>query len=117
MFDVTTFKKLYPAFDGIDNDVIELVAEQALCYLGRCDKCKEQAWFLVVAHLLALRESGAGSAVQSASRGSESVSFALGNTARGGAWWQASPYGSQYLALVSRCHTVRYVAGVRPLRR
>lgn len=120
-FDIDKFKLLYPAFADLDDEVIEAFAEQAICYMNKCGKCQSQAWFLAVAHMLALREStssgGATGVVQSARRGSESVSFAVGDVSHGRGWWMTTPYGNQYLTLMSRCHGVKYVAGIPPLKR
>src|SRR5690625_7430882 len=114
-FDTAKFKVLYSTFEDLDDEVIEAFAEQALCYLSNCSKCQEQAWFLVVAHLLMLRNSmavgGAVGAVESATRGSTSVSFAVGEVGHGRGWWLSTRYGSQYLTPASRCPPTIYITG------
>lgn len=110
MFPLPKFRILYPVFNDVADDVITTLAELGECYLSQCnDICSDQAWMLVVAHMLTLRarendgESQSG-AITSASILGVSVSFAAppAGTADDH-WFNLTPYGQQFLALMAKC--------------
>lgn len=117
-FDLAKFRILFPQFDSVTDEVVTAVAEQASCYITRAcdDKCTEQLWFLIVAHLLNLRAdiaAGGGKALTSASMGGVSVSMAQpANASDRRAWLFITPFGQQYLALESKCIGGRAAAGL-----
>lgn len=120
-FPLADFRLLYPQFDEVSDDVVNLIADQALCYMGihSCGNCGDQGWMLLVAHLLFLRASAEGGnatpgALASASIGSVSVSFQAPSSTDGWSHWlNQSPFGQQFLALSKACFGgVRYVGSL-----
>lgn len=120
-FPLADFRLLYPQFDEVSDDVVNLIAQQALCYMGvhSCINCGEQGWMLLVAHLLFLRAAGSsgGAApgmLTSATIGSVSVSFQAPASSDGWSHWlNQSPFGQQFLALSKACFGgVRYVGSL-----
>lgn len=122
-FPLAKFRILYPQFVEVTDEVIEVIAEQAACYTGLyCTGCDEQGWMLLVAHLLALRAAIEGGTstpgpVQSATIGSVSVSYQAAPTADSWTFWlNQTPYGQQFLALVSACFAGLACVGGSPER-
>lgn len=126
MFPLAEFRALFPMFDDIDYDVINALAVLGECYLPPCgEKCTQQLWMLIVAHMLVLRarenagESQSG-AVSSASIGGVSVSFAsppAGTSEQH--WFNLTNYGQQFLALADKCkksNSVPFFVGSMPER-
>lgn len=113
-FDLETFRALYPQFDCETDSAVMANASLANCHNTiHCDtECNDNAQMLLVAHLLAIRH-GDGRAVSSVTEGDISVTFAqqaAGDNRK--AWLAITPYGSQYLALESRCNKAKAAAGL-----
>ena len=122
-FPITSFRTLYPQYDNIADDVVYVIAEKAKSYFSPCKGvCTNQLWMLVVAHMLYLRneaEQGmaAPGAIASASIDKVSVSFTAPPTSSNAAhWYNLSPHGMEYLALVQRCGGVPFYVGSMPER-
>lgn len=121
-FPVADFITLYPVFSCVPDSEIELVAEQAECYLNNCGgKCYTQLWMLLVAHMLKLRqieESGeTAGIITSASIDKVSVSYATPPAGSDSAYWFGlTPYGKQYMVLNKRCGGVGFYVGDMPER-
>lgn len=117
-FPLDKFKIMYPMFADMGDELIQFVAEDALCYMNDCGgKCTDQLWMLLVAHMLHLRkQAGAGGlvgSVASATIDKVSVSFnAPPVTSDASYWFSLSPFGQQFLALRGRCSSpVMYIGG------
>lgn len=113
-FDIDAFRALYPQFDCETDSAVMANASLANCHNTiHCDtECNDNAQMLLVAHLLAIRH-GDGRAVSSVTEGDISVTFAqqtAGDNRK--AWLAITPYGSQYLALESRCNKSKAAAGL-----
>lgn len=113
-FDIDTFRALYPQFDCETDSAVMANASLANCHNTiHCDtECNDNAQMLLVAHLLAIRH-GDGRAVSSVTEGDISVTFAqqeAGDNHK--AWLALTPYGTQYLALESRCMRGKAAAGL-----
>ena len=114
-FALEKFRKLYNMFDHIDDDTVLLISDSALIYLSSCaKKLGDLAWFLMVAHLLQLRESiksnPSGNAIASATIDKVSVSYSTPQS--GDEWLNSTPFGREYQALIKRkCGNVRYIGG------
>ena len=120
-FPLDKFRALFPIGDRFDDDVINAVAEMALCYLNKCGGCFDQLWQLLVAHMLKLREveeSGDMSGIiTSATIDKVSVSLAappVGSSAEH--WYGLTPFGVQFLALNKRCGGGGFYVGSMPER-
>lgn len=119
IFPLELFRKLYPQFNLVDDDVISLLAESAECYLNDClkSKCLDSAWLLIVAHMLQLRSNSesnpSGNQIASASIDKVSVSFAVAQTGNESKdWFNMTPFGKEFLVLMQRkCGGVRYAGG------
>ncbi|MFV7791252.1 DUF4054 domain-containing protein [Aliarcobacter lanthieri] len=117
--NIEKFKQMYPNFSNIDDDIIEMLVDKAECYVSKSNcKCYEQLLFLVVAHLLYLREqqeqgNNNTSAIASATIDKVSISYqAPTSTSSMSQWFNLSPYGIEYLALNKRCNGMpRYIGG------
>ena len=117
--NIAKFKQMYSIFNDISDDVIEMMFDKAECYVDKSKcKCYEQLLFLVVAHLLYLREqqnqgNNNTSAIASATIDKVSISYqAPISTSSISQWFNLSPYGIEYLALNKRCNGMpRYVGG------
>lgn len=113
-FDIETFRALYPQFDCESDTVVATNASMANCHNAiHCDsECNDNAIMLLTAHLLTVGH-GDGRAVSSVTEGDISVTFAqqaAGDNRK--AWLEITPYGSQYLALESRCNKAKAAAGL-----
>ena len=117
--NIAKFKQMYSIFNDVSDDVIEMMVDKAECYVDKSKcKCYEQLLFLVVAHLLYLREqqeqgNNNTSAIASATIDKVSISYqAPTSTSSISQWFNLSPYGIEYLALNKRCNGMpRYVGG------
>ena len=117
--NIAKFKQIYPVFNDVSDDVIEMMVDKAECYVDKAKcKCYEQLLFLVVAHLLYLREqqeqgNNNVSAIASATIDKVSISYqAPISTSSISQWFNLSPYGIEYLALNKRCNGMpRYIGG------
>ena len=117
--NIAKFKQMYSIFNDISDDVIEMMFDKAECYVDKSKcKCYEQLLFLVVAHLLYLREqqnqgNNNTSAIASATIDKVSISYqAPISTSSISQWFNLSPYGIEYLALNKRCNGMpRYIGG------
>ena len=117
--NIAKFKQMYPVFNDVSDDVIEMMVDKAECCVNKSKcKCYEQLLFLVVAHLLCLREqqeqgNNNTSAIASATIDKVSISYqAPTSTSSISQWFNLSPYGIEYLALNKRCNGMpRYVGG------
>ena len=117
--NIAKFKQMYPVFNDVSDDIIEMMVDRAECYVDKSKcKCYEQLLFLVVAHLLYLREqqeqgNNNTSAIASATIDKVSISYqAPTSTSSISQWFNLSPYGIEYLALNKRCNGMpRYVGG------
>ena len=117
--NIAKFKQMYSIFNDISDDVIEMMVDKAECYVNKSKcKCYEQLLFLVVAHLLYLREqqeqgNNNTSAIASATIDKVSISYqAPTSTSSISQWFNLSPYGIEYLALNKRCNGMpRYIGG------
>ena len=117
--NIAKFKQMYPVFNDVSDDVILMMVDKAECYVDKSKcKCYEQLLFLVVAHLLYLREqqeqgNNNTSAIASATIDKVSISYqAPTSTSSISQWFNLSPYGIEYLALNKRCNGMpRYVGG------
>lgn len=117
--NIAKFKQMYPAFNDVSDDIILMMVDRAECYVDKSKcKCYEQLLFLVVAHLLYLREqqeqgNNNTSAISSATIDKVSISYqAPTSTSSISQWFNLSPYGIEYLALNKRCNGMpRYVGG------
>ena len=117
IFDLVTFRLLYPQFNAVDDALIMALSVQAECYLPRgCDGCLDQLVMLLVAHMLSIRTAsgaGGGLAVASASEGGISVSLAMpANADARGQWLNITPFGQQYASLSVRCGKGKAAAGL-----
>lgn len=113
-FDLKTFRALYPQFDCETDSAVMANASMANCHNSiHCDsECNDNAIMLLTAHLLTVGH-GDGRAVSSVTEGDISVTFAqqaAGDNRK--AWLAITPYGSQYLALESRCNKAKAAAGL-----
>ena len=113
-FDLETFRALYPQFDCETDSAVMANASMANCHNSiHCDnECNDNAIMLLVAHLLAVGR-GDGRVVSSVTEGDISVTFAqqeAGDNRK--AWLALTPYGTQYLALESRCNKSKAAAGL-----
>lgn len=109
-FPLAKFRILYPMFNSVEDNVVLTFAELGECYLSKCDDtCAEQAWMLVVAHMLYLRqkqEAGENQpgTITSATIDKVSVSFAAPPQGTSeDHWFNLTPYGQQLLALLAKC--------------
>ena len=117
--NIAKFKQMYSIFNDISDDVIDMMVDKAECYVDKSKcKCYEQLLFLVVAHLLYLKEqqeqgNNNTSAIASATIDKVSISYqAPTSTSSISQWFNLSPYGIEYLALNKRCNGMpRYVGG------
>ena len=121
-FPLANFRTLYPQFISSTDALIELLAEQALCYFsaGCSDACHDQLWMLAVAHMLTLNQRDAAGesqsgAVTSATIDKVSVSFAAPvSTPAAGHWFNLTPFGPQFPALNKRCNGgIKFIGGSR----
>lgn len=119
MIDIAKFKLMYPKFNDIDDTVIEMITDKADCYVNKSNcKCYEQLLFLVIAHMLYLREqqeqgNNNTSAIASATIDKVSISYQTPiSTSSMSQWFNLSPYGIEYLALNKRFNGMpRYIGG------
>ncbi|WP_340610874.1 DUF4054 domain-containing protein [Xenorhabdus bharatensis] len=118
-FPLKAFRVLYPQFDAQPDEELEIIAQSARHYFSPCrGVCTDELWILVVAHMLQLRQLMAQgesptSVVTAATIGSVNVSFTAppvgSNTSH---WFNLTPFGQQYLALLNRCgRAPMYVGG------
>lgn len=118
-FPLDLFRKLYPQFCSIDDELIIHLADSADCYMNTCLKehCYDNALMLIVAHMLQLRANAesnpSGNQIASATIDKVSVSYAVnqsGNDTKD--WFSLTPFGKEFLVLMQRkCGSVRYVGG------
>ncbi|SFN98295.1 DUF4054 domain-containing protein [Xenorhabdus japonica] len=117
-FPIESFQVLYPQFESLPDDDVFIIAESARNYFSPCrGVCTYELWILVVAHMLQLRqliaqgESPTG-VVTAATIGSVNVSFTAppvgSNTSH---WFNLTPFGQQYLALLNRCGRAPFYVG------
>lgn len=117
-FNLAKFRILLPQFSSVSDEVVTVVAEQAICYIPSVctGNFGVELLNLMVAHLLALREqiaSGGGKALTGASMGGVSVSLAQpAKVDDRKTWLFMTPFGQQYLALESKCIKGRASAGL-----
>jgi len=118
-FPLESFRVLYPQFNDVPADDIFIIAKSATCYFPECQGiCTSELWMLVVAHMLMLRQMAAkgespSGAVTSATIDKVSVSFAAPPTSSNWShWYNLTPFGQQYLALIKRCSVPRYIGGM-----
>lgn len=135
MMDATEFRKMFPAFEGLDGATIQLWAEVATEFLksswALSGKRYEIASKLMTAHLIHCNyqesdpylnqtsNSGGNSVgiVASASEGSVSVSFTTPPTKNAWQHWLASsPYGLQLWALLKQLSAGGFYLGGLPER-
>lgn len=119
MFPLELFRKLYPQFAQYDDEIVLYLSESAECYMNDCmrDKCKDNAWLLIVAHLLQLKVNAetntSGNQIASATIDKVSVSYSVtssGNQSQD--WFNLTPFGKEFLVLLQRkCGSVKYVGG------
>jgi hypothetical protein len=123
MFDLDSFRSLYPQFATLTDDQVLATSAQAQCFLTDqgCD-CSAHMWLLMVAHMLTLgRQASTGGVsgqVTSASIDKVSVSFAAppsGNDAWA-YWLSLTPFGVQLRALLKRCTAGGFYFGGLPER-
>lgn len=106
-FPLTSFRVLYPSFNGLSDDDIYIIAQSALNYFSPCrGVCTNELWMLVVAHMLSLRkwiaddESPTG-VVTSVTIDKVSVSFSAPPAGSDWShWFKMTTYGQQFLALI-----------------
>ncbi len=122
-FPVPKFRLLYPQFETVSDELLEAVAEEALCFITTCGgSCNESMWMLVVAHMLQLRfdaEDGgvAPGALASATVDKVSVSFSAPTSASAWSHWlNLTPFGQQFSVLHNRCNVGGRYAGQFPER-
>lgn len=127
---IETFRLMFPAFNDeilYRDEMIELWGEQANQFLAESWGLNggkfELAFNLMTAHLLSLASkeinggSGASGAVQSATEGSVSVSFAAPPSRNGWEFWLSStPYGVQLWALLNQLGSTGVYIGGLPER-
>lgn len=128
---IETFRLMFPAFkDEIvyPDEMIELWGAQANQFLTESWALNsgkfELAFNLMTAHLVALASkeinggAGASGAVQSATEGSVSVSFAAPPSRNGWEFWLSStPYGVQLWALLNQLGSTGIYIGGLPERK
>ncbi|MDE9446789.1 DUF4054 domain-containing protein [Xenorhabdus bovienii] len=117
-FPLKSFRVLRPQFNAVPDDEVLIIAESALNYFSPCrGVCTNELWMLVVAHMLDLNqkiaqgESPTG-VVTAATIGSVNMSFTAppvgSNTSH---WFNLTPFGQQYLALLNRCGRAPFYVG------
>lgn len=122
MFSLATFRVLYPQFNGIGDEQIEAVAEQAQCFLSeRGCSCADQLLMLMTAHLLTLSQQQAAGGItgQVTSATVDKVSVTIAAPPGTDAWsyWLGmTPYGLQLRALLKRCSAGGMYVGGLPER-
>lgn len=133
-FDIKTFRELYPEFAAASETLLEALFNQAsTLYLNNTDesvvqdlKEREQLFFLLVAHLCALRGFGSGQnggqggglvgRITSASEGSVSVSVDNSGSNDQSWWFLQTPYGASYWQATAPYRTMQYHPGASPSR-
>ena len=125
-FDASRFRKLYPKISATD-DQLSMFFVEAGMQCNNTDKSiiknldeRELLLFLLVAHIATLQQridSGneAVGRVASASEGSVSVSLDNGQTTQSEKWYQQTPYGARYWALIKQYRSFFYVLGKFPM--
>lgn len=110
-FPLAKFRILYPQFEGKTDEEILAFADQALCFVNMygCE-CSEQAWMLMVAHLLTLNAAAAGGGnglqLSGATIDGVTVSFAAPTSSSSWSYWlNGSPFGQMFAALNARCNS------------
>ncbi|HBC5219953.1 TPA: DUF4054 domain-containing protein [Serratia marcescens] len=139
VFNIKAFRALYPAFatgcgSAPSDDLLEALFNQAsTLYLDNTDESKvqdlkerEQLFFLLVAHLCALRGFGSGQSggqgsglvgrIISASEGSVSVSVDSAGSNDQSWWYLQTPYGADYWQATAPYRTMVYHPGSSPSR-
>lgn len=106
-FDLTSWRLLFPQFNGVPDAVVLTHADQSACYIDStcADDC---AIYLMVAHLLQLAANAAagtpGGQITTATIDKVSVTVAQApGTDSYRYWLNSTPYGQQLLALLARC--------------
>lgn len=125
-FDASRFRKLYPKISATD-DQLSMFFIEACMQCNNTDKSiiknlneRELLLFLLVAHIATLQQridSGneAVGRIASASEGSVSVSLDNGQTTQSEKWYQQTPYGARYWALIKQYRSFFYVLGKFPM--
>lgn len=125
-FDASRFRKLYPKISATD-DQLGMFFIEACMQCNNTDKSiiknlneRELLLFLLVAHIATLQQridSGneAVGRIVSASEGSVSVSLDNGQTTQSEKWYQQTPYGARYWALIKQYRSFFYVLGKFPM--
>ena len=108
--ELATFRAMFPIFDKLEDDTINLWADVAESFLAKSwalnGKNYDIAMRLMTAHLLHLavknnEGNGVIGATQSATEGSVSVSFTAPTTSNGWQFWlSTTSYGLQLWALL-----------------
>lgn len=125
-FNLLKFRKLYPKISATD-DQLSMFFVEACMQCNNTDKSiiknldeRELLLFLLVAHIATLQQrtdSGneAVGRIASASEGSVSVSLDNGQTTQSEKWYQQTPYGARYWALIKQYRSFFYVFGKLPM--
>lgn len=126
VFNIAAFRAAFPAFASTviyPDATIQSAADSALCFLSshNCG-CDTLAWQLCTAHLLQLRTQAAagqstGGMVTSANIEKVSVTITPPPATDGYSFWLGlSPYGTELLALLSKCSAGGFYVGGLPER-
>lgn len=128
--DATKFKKQYPEFSGLSDDVCARLFDVACIYLNNTDRSpirnaakRETLLFMLMAHVQSLSANATGSAsggsaaggsgmvgrVSSATEGSVSISADYGPTSGSAAWFLQTQYGAMYWQAISSLRMFRYI--------
>lgn len=110
-FDVAAFKLAYPAFNTVDNAVLQGYWNSATCFVSPLNfgwlygACRQQAINLMTAHLAALAALIAGGETPQVLTSAQVDKVSVGmepppSTNQWGWWLNTTPYGMQLNALL-----------------
>lgn len=130
VFDITRFRALFPEFSNVTDVQLEFLFDEATDFLDNTahslvqDTAKrERLLYLLMAHIAYIRYGSVGSngaiiggtgvvgRASSASEGSVSASFELGDIGSGTAWYTQSPYGLAFWQATKVYRMANYYPG------
>lgn len=128
VFDPITFKARYPAFNSVDDAVLELYFSEATLYLNNTNasivvdlSVRTLLLYMLTAHIafLAERDAGIVGRVNSGTEGSVAVSVDNISPAGSPAWFAQSQYGASFWQAMLRFRSFIYIApsGQVPVKR
>lgn len=125
-FDPAAFRERYPQFSGASDGVLNGMFDEATLVVNNTPQAfvrdlreRRILLWLVVAHIATLAginlpggEGGKSTVVgrlSSATEGSVSTSFDMGQVSSNAAWWLQTQYGATYWQMILKYRSMRYV--------